>query len=130
MVANCYIIVWIRYMNGANSGRRNLIQISVKFYNLGKAPIGCYCYKLGSKIIYKAREDKDLVGVSFQDDFNPEKHINKIVGNTYLYKLLMSIKITFMYLDEDMIKKTSVTMTQLKLEYDEMVQSSHKKKDI
>lgn len=49
------------------------------------------CYKLVSKIINKAKEEKDFT-VTFQDDRSPQKH-HKIVGLTY--KLLINFRNTF-----------------------------------
>ena len=49
------------------------------------------------------------------DNLSSEKHINKITGDTY--QLLRSIRMTFKYLDEEMINKLITSLIQPKLEY-------------
>ena len=49
------------------------------------------------------------------DNLSPEKHINKITGDTY--QLLRNIRMAFKYLDEEMINKLITSLIRLKLEY-------------
>ena len=42
-----------------------------------------WTYKLGENIISIANEEKDL-GVVIQDNLSPEKHINRIFGDTFM----------------------------------------------
>ena len=58
----------------------------------------------------------------------PEKHINRIVGETY--NLVRNIKVAFRYLDEEMIKKLIVTMIRPKLEYAAIIWSPCTKMNI
>ena len=57
-----------------------------------------------------------------------EKHINKITNDTY--RMVISMSVSFHYMDEDMIKKLIMTMVRLKLEYAAVVWSQHLKKHI
>ncbi len=66
--------------------------------------------------------------VVLQDNLSPEKHINKIFGDTY--KMLRNIRVAFHFLDKDMMEKMITTMIRPKLEYAEMVWSPHKKKHV
>ena len=84
-------------------------------------------YTLGQDHITKTTEEKDL-GVIIQDNLSPNKHINKIVRETY--SLLKNIRVAFHYLDEEMVKKLIVSMIRPRLEYAVVVWSPHKKKDI
>jgi len=84
-------------------------------------------YTLGQDHITKATEEKDL-GVIIQDNLSPDKHINKIVRETY--SLLKNIRVAFHYLDEEMVKKLIVSMIRPRLEYAAVVWSPHKKKDV
>ena len=40
-------------------------------------------YKLGQNIISIEKEEKDL-GVVIRDNYSPEKHIDKIFGDTFM----------------------------------------------
>ena len=71
-----------------------------------------WTYKLRENIISIAKEQKDL-GVVIQDNLSPEKHIDKIFGDTF--KMLRSIRMAFHFIDKDMRKNTS-TMIRPKLE--------------
>ena len=48
-------------------------------------------------------DEEDII-----DNMSPEKHINKITGETYY--LLRNIQVAFTYVDEDMIKKLITTL--------------------
>ena len=82
---------------------------------------------MGNTFISRRTEEKDL-GVWFAESLSPEKHINKVVGETY--NLLRNIRIAFAYLDEDMMRKIFVTLIRPKLEYAAVVWSPWLKKDI
>ena len=56
---------------------------------------------------------------------SPEKHINKITGDTY--QLLRNIKMVLKYLDEEMINKLITTLIQPKLEYATVIWLPQKK---
>ncbi len=63
-----------------------------------------------------------------QDGLSTEKHINTIFGNAY--GMLRNIRMTFHFLDKDMMKKILTTMIRPKLEYAEVIWSPYKKKQI
>ena len=84
-------------------------------------------YKMGNDVIKRSMSEKDL-GIIVSDNLSPEKHINKIVGETY--NLLRNIRVAFTYMDEDMVRKLIVSMIRPKLEYAATVWSPSKKKDI
>ena len=84
-------------------------------------------YKMGNGNISKASQEKDL-GVIIQDDLSPEKHINKITGETF--RLITNIKVAFNYLDEEMLRKLIVSKIRPRLEYAAVVWSPHLKKHI
>ena len=84
-----------------------------------------WTYKFGGNIISIAKEEKDLV-VVIQDNLSPEKHINRIIGDTFM--MLRNIRMAFHFLDEDMMRKILTTMIRPKLEYAEVIWSPHKKK--
>ena len=86
-----------------------------------------WTYKMGDDIISRATEEKDL-GVVIQDNLSPEKHINRIFGDTY--RMLRNIRVAFHFLDKDMMKKIITTMIRPKLEYAETVWSPHMKKHV
>ena len=44
------------------------------------------------------------------DNMSPEKHINKITGETY--KLLRNMRLAFTYVDEDLINKSITTLVR------------------
>ena len=62
------------------------------------------------------------------EDMTPDKHINKIVGETY--NLLRTIKVTFDYLDEEMMKKILITLIRPRLEYAATIWTPSTKKNI
>ena len=66
--------------------------------------------------------------VCITDNLSPEKHINKITGDTY--QLLRNIRIAFKYLDEEMINKLIPPLIWPKLEYAAVIWSPNIKKDI
>ena len=68
------------------------------------------------------------MGVWITDNLSPQKHINKITGDTY--QLLRYIRMAFTYLDEERIKNFITSLIRPKLEYAAMIWSQHKKKDI
>ena len=80
-------------------------------------------YSMGNEWIRKTNVEKNL-GVWITDNLSPDKHINKITGDTY--QLLRNIRIS----GEDMINKLITSLIRLKLEYGTMIWSPHKKKDI
>ena len=77
-----------------------------------------WMYKLEENIISIAKEEKDL-GVVIQDNLSPDKHINKILGETF--RLLRNIRMAFHFLDKDIMRKNITTMTRPKLEYTEVI---------
>ena len=83
---------------------------------------------MGNEKIYKTREEKDL-GMTIRDDLSPEKHINKVTGE--VYNLLRNIRLSFTFLDEEMMRKLIVSMIRPKLEYAAIIcWSAYKKKHI
>ena len=64
--------------------------------------------------IMKSREEKDL-RVIVQDSLSPEQHINGICGSTH--RMLSNMRVTFYYMDKDMMKKIIATMIWPRLEY-------------
>ena len=78
---------------------------------------------MGNEWIRKTNVEKNL-GVWITDNLSPDKHINKITGDTY--QLLRNIRIS----GEDMINKLITSLIRPKLEYGTMIWSPHKKKDI
>ena len=60
--------------------------------------------KMGQEVILKTKEEKDL-GVVIQDTLSPEQHINQLFGSTY--RTLSNIRVTFYYMDKDMIKNSN-----------------------
>ncbi len=61
-----------------------------------------------------------------QDDLSLEKHIDTIFGNAY--GLLRNIRMTFQFMNKDMMKKILTILIRPKLEYAEVVWSPYKKK--
>ena len=78
-----------------------------------------WMYKLGQNTISIVKEAKDL-GLIIQDNLSPEKHINKIFGDTFM--MLRNILTAFHLPDDEMIRP--------KLEYTEVIWSPHKKKRV
>ena len=76
-----------------------------------------------NKWINKTNVEKDL-GIWITDNLSPEKHINKITGDTY--QLLRNIRTAFKYLDEEMFNKLITSLIRPKLEYALVVWSPHK----
>ena len=81
----------------------------------------------GKNIISIANEEKDL-GVVIQDNLSPEKHINRIFGDTFM--MLRNIRMAFHFLDKYLMRKIITTMIRPKLEYAEVIWSPHKKKHV
>ena len=84
-------------------------------------------YKLGNDAIKKSKMEKDL-GVTICDSMLPDKHINRIVGETY--NQLRNIRMAFLYMDEEMVRKLIVSMVRPRLEYAAPVWSPSRKMDI
>ena len=61
-----------------------------------------------------------------QDNFSSEKHLDRILGDTFM--MLRNIRMTFHFLDKDMMRKILTTMIRPKLEYAEVIWSLHNKK--
>ena len=59
-----------------------------------------------------------------QDNISLEKHIDKI------FMMLRNIRLAFHFLDRDRMRKIITTMIRPKLEYAEIMWSSHKKKHV
>ena len=75
-----------------------------------------WTYKLGENIISIEKEEKDL-GVVIQDNLSPEKHIDRIFGDTF--RMLRNIRMAIHFLNQDMMRKIIPTMIRPKLEYAE-----------
>ena len=86
-----------------------------------------WIYKMGNDIISRVNEEKDL-GILIQDNLSPEKHIDKIFGDTY--RMLRNIRVAFYFLDKEMMRKIIMTMIRPKLEYAAIVWSPYKKKHV
>ena len=84
-------------------------------------------YKLGNEQISAVNNERDL-GVLIEDSLLPEKHINRIFGETY--GLLQNIRYAFHYMDIDMMHKIITSLIRPRLEYAAVVWSPHRKKDI
>ena len=84
-------------------------------------------YKLGDEEVKKVEYEKDL-GVVITNNMSPDKHINKVIGETY--SLIRSIKVAFAYMDGEMVKKILVSMIRPKLEYAATLWSPSTKKNI
>ena len=52
-----------------------------------------------------------------QDNLSPEKHINRVFGDTFM--MLRNIWLFFQFLDKDMMRKIITIMIRPKLEYAE-----------
>ena len=63
-----------------------------------------------------------------QDNLSPQKHINRIFGDTFM--MLRNIRMAFNFLDKDMMRKIITTMVRPKLEYAEVIWSLHKKEHV
>ncbi|MPC52788.1 hypothetical protein E2C01_046665 [Portunus trituberculatus] len=59
---------------------------------------------MGKEQIMKTKEEKEL-GVIIQENLSPKKHISIIFGLSY--KMLTNIRVTFQYMDKDMMEKKS-----------------------
>ena len=62
---------------------------------------------MGNSIVATVDQEKDL-GMVMQDNLSPEKHINKIFGETY--NMLRNIRVAFHYMCKEMMKKIITTM--------------------
>ncbi len=58
----------------------------------------------------------------------PDNHINDKMGSTNTYALLASMRVTFTYIDEEMIRKFITSFIRPVLEYAAVVWNSHLKK--
>ena len=63
-------------------------------------------YSMGKENIDKKKEEKKIAK-TIKDNMSPEKHMNKIIGDTY--NLFRNIRGNFTYVDEDMIQKLITT---------------------
>ena len=79
---------------------------------------------MGNSIITRVDKEKDLE-IVMQNNLSPEKHINKIIGETY--NMLRNIRAAFHYMDKEMMKKIIIIMVRPKMEYAAIVWSPHKK---
>ena len=86
-----------------------------------------WTYKLRENIISIAKEEKNM-RVVIQDNLSPEKHIDRIFGDTF--RRLRNIRMAFHFLDKDMMKKIITSMIRPKLEYAYVIWSPHKKKRV
>ena len=68
------------------------------------------------------------MGVTITEGLTPDKHINIMTGKAN--NLLRRIKMAFIYIDKDMMRKVLVTMIRPLLEYAAVVWSPHTKKNI
>ncbi len=75
----------------------------------------------------KKTEEKDL-GVTITDKLTFGNNINRRTWE--IYNLLRNIKITFTYIDEEIIKKLITSMIRPSLEYAALVWSPKLKKEI
>ena len=73
------------------------------------------------------KEEKAL-GVVIQDNLSPEKHLNRIFGDTI--KMLRNIRMTLHFLDKNVMRKIITTMFRPKLEYAKVIWSPHNKKHV
>ena len=98
-----------------------------KKVEFGKSSKRCsHNYKLRQEMIKGSPEEKDL-GVIFSD-LSPGRHINKMTGET-LHQL-KNIRVAFVFLDEDMMKKIITSMIWPRLEYAAIIWSPHELKYI
>ena len=79
-----------------------------------------WMYKFEQNIISIIKEEKDL-RVVIQDKLSPEKHIDRIFGDTF--RMLRIIRMFLM-------RKIIITMIRPKLKYAEVIWSPHKKKHV
>lgn len=101
--------------NGAVNGKLILMQRNVAYWNLGRVKKGTSgVYKLGNDYIGKRIKEKDIEMI-VADTLAADHHINKTVRKTM--NLLRNIRIAFVYLDEEMMRKLIVTMNHPNLEY-------------
>ena len=84
-------------------------------------------YRMGEGVLQKVSEERDL-GVVVQDSLSPEKHINRITGNTY--RTVKNMRLAFQYMDENMLKKLIEAIIRPQLEYGATIWSPHHKKYI
>ncbi len=73
-------------------------------------------YKLEGEIIQKSKSERSL-GVFVSDNTSPEKHINKIVGETYKLMRRKKTRVAFIHMDEERVKKVTITLIRPRLEY-------------
>ncbi len=67
---------------------------------------------MGEENLRVVHEEKDL-GVTMQDTLSPEKHINKLFGETC--RMIQNIRVSFHYMDKETMKKIITTLTRPKL---------------
>ncbi len=66
-------------------------------------------------INYKSKKEKKNLGIVINNRLSPEGHIKEKVRN--MYNLLANMRVTFIYVDEDMIKKIITSFKRPTLEY-------------
>ncbi len=92
-----------------------------KVMEFGRSKRRVHCdYKMNNVSLKKSNEEVDL-GITIAGDLTPDKHINKITGETS--NLLRRIKMAFTYLDADMMKNLIVSLIRPRLEYAAVVWS-------
>ncbi len=84
-------------------------------------------YQLGSNTLQESYKEKDL-GVIINNKLSPEDHINDKVSSTY--NLLANMRVTFAYIDEEMVRKIITSFIRPMLEYAAVVWRPHLKKHI
>ncbi len=84
-------------------------------------------YKLGNVELLKADKEKDL-GIIIQNNMSPESHVNKLVRESL--SLLANIRMTFNYLDENIMKKLITAIIRPRVEYAAVAWSPHMRKHI
>ena len=98
--------------NGINEKKCHVLE-------MGKSAMRpSWTYKLRENIISIAKEEKNM-RVVIQDNLSPEKHIDRIFGDTF--RRLRNIRMAFHFLDKDMMKKIITTRISPKLEYAEVI---------
>ncbi len=81
-------------------------------------------YKLGNGRLQESEKQKDL-GVVIRKRLSPEDHIQEKVRN--MHNLLANMRVTFTYIDEEMVKKIITLFIRPTLEYAAVVWNPHLK---
>ncbi len=82
-------------------------------------------YKLGNDSMEGSEKEKDL-GVVVNNRLSPEEYIQKKVRN--MHNPLANMRVTFTYIDEEMVKKIITSFICPTLEYAAVVWNPHLKK--